>query len=283
MRVVGLSWTDWATPWASSKDEHVGTLCQLVTHLKEVLKEEKSLRERGELPSKQHALENERALADECPAPQFRRKTFKSLGTPTAQAAELAQDKVHLSPEQILEAAQQRRAELEAAGDIDWVSDQQPYPTGQGPTPGKDLVGKTIEVRWRYRHVETGQPVYIWCEGVVEKVLVAPRTYNVHHSICSAAYCSACLCAKVADGEKDKATARCKKILPAGVVQIRWAADVEYDEEETLVWSVLKPAGFNRDVHLGWRFAACELKRSEAAQTASRSTTAIAGCARKKK
>lgn len=51
-------------------------------------------------------------------------------------------------------------------------------------------------------------------------------------------------------------------------MQIRWAADVEYEEEESLVWSVLKPAGFNKDVHLGWRYAACELKRMEAAKQA---------------
>ncbi|KAL1502961.1 hypothetical protein AB1Y20_011032 [Prymnesium parvum] len=255
IRVVGLSWTDWATPWGSSKDDNIGTLSQLVAHLKEVLKEESSLRARGELPSKQRALESTIWLAEECPAPQFKRKTFKALGTPTAQAEALAQDQVRLSPAEVLGAAQKRRAELEAAGEIDWVSDRQPYPTGQGPVPDKSLVGKTLEVRWRYRHVETGQPVYIWCEGIVEKV---------------------------ADGEKDKATARCKRTLPAGVVQIRWAADIEYDEEETLVWSVLKPSGFNKDVHLGWRFAASELKRMEAAKEARKAKGASKARAAKK-
>ncbi|KAL1525976.1 hypothetical protein AB1Y20_020802 [Prymnesium parvum] len=237
MRVVGLSWTDWATPWGSSKDDNIGTLSQLVAHLKE------------------RALESTIWLAEECPAPQFKRKTFKALGTPTAQAEALAEDQVRLSPAEVLGAAQKRRAELEAAGEIDWVSDRQPYPTGQGPVPDKSLVGKTLEVRWRYRHVETGQPVYIWCEGVVEKV---------------------------ADGEKDKATARCKRILPAGVVQIRWAADIEYDEEETLVWSMLKPSGFNKDVHLGWRFAASELKRMEAAKEARKAKGASKARAGKK-
>lgn len=65
----------------------------------------------------------------------------------------------------------------------------------------------------------------------------------------------------MADGHKDKASARCRKILPAGALQIKWAADVEYDEQETLVWSILKPAAFNRDVHLGWRFTGEEVKR----------------------
>jgi hypothetical protein len=33
----------------------------------------------------------------------------------------------------MLIAAQRRRADLEAAGKIDWVADRQPHPTGQGP------------------------------------------------------------------------------------------------------------------------------------------------------
>lgn len=174
MRVVGLSWTDWSTPWGSSKDENVGTLPQLVAHLKEVLTEEKSLRARGELPSQERALQSADLLAQECPAPQFKRKTFKALGTPTAQADELSNDRVDISSADVLAAARKRREELEAAGEIDWVSDRQPFPTGQGPVPDKSIVGKTLEVRWRYRHLETGEPVYIWCEGVVEKVCASP-------------------------------------------------------------------------------------------------------------
>lgn len=167
MRVIGLSWTDWKTPWSSSTDEnYVGTVGQLRKHLEEVLEEESNLHRRGELPSK------EEALAAECPAPQFRRKSFKSLGTPTVQAAELADDKVDISPEEVLAAALERRRELEAQGEIDWVSDRQPYPTGQGPVPNKALIGKKIEVRWRYRHVTTGEPVYIWCEGEVVQVSI---------------------------------------------------------------------------------------------------------------
>lgn len=100
------------------------------------------------------------------------------------QALELSNDEVDLTSEDVLAVAQKRRAELEAAGEIDWVSDRQPYPTGQGPTPGKDLIGKKLEVRWRYRHVETGEPVYIWCEGEVVQVLYLsmPSTSGVHAS-----------------------------------------------------------------------------------------------------
>lgn len=71
---------------------------------------------------------------------------------------------------------------------------------------------------------------------------------------------------QVADGETDKKSARCKKLLPAGAVRIKWPADIEYDEEETFVWSILNPSNFNKDVHLGWRFAPSEVKKMEGAQ-----------------
>lgn len=170
MRVVGLSWCEWRTPWSSSTDEHVGSVDQLYTHLKEVLTREKELNLRGELPSRERALASKEALAEECPAPLLQRKTFKALGTPTLQADALSSSRIELSAEEILVLAQRRRAELEAAGEIDWVCDRQPYNTGQGPVPDKELLGKFLEIRWRYTHKVTGQPVYIWCEGEVVQV-----------------------------------------------------------------------------------------------------------------
>lgn len=131
MRSVGLSWTDWHTPWSSSKDEYVGSEQQLLSHLKEVINEETSLEQRGLLPSKEKALQSSADLLAECPPPQLKRKTFKSLGTPTVQATELSADKIDLSSEEIAAAAKKRREELELRGEIDWVADRQPYPTAQ--------------------------------------------------------------------------------------------------------------------------------------------------------
>ncbi|KAL1507330.1 hypothetical protein AB1Y20_008176 [Prymnesium parvum] len=74
-----------------------------------------------------------------------------------------------MSQADLLAAAQKRRGELEAAGEIDWVSDRQPYAVGQGPTPDNNLIGKKLEVRWRYQMIETGEPTYMWCEGEVVK------------------------------------------------------------------------------------------------------------------
>ena len=52
--------------------------------------------------------------------------------------------------------------------------------------------------------------------------------------------------------------------LPWGAVRVRWAADEDFDERETYVWSVLKPCDFNRNVHLGWRFDAEQLAKDRA-------------------
>jgi len=52
----------------------------------------------------------------------------------------------------------------------------------------------------------------------------------------------------MADGASTKRTARCTTILPRGAVRIKWPADVEFDEEEVFVWSILSPDDFNKDV-----------------------------------
>lgn len=78
-------------------------------------------------------------LAAECLAPQLKRKTFETLGTPTLQARELELYKVRIvrTPEQIMNVAQKRRRdELEALAEIYIVTDRQPYPNGQG-TPSQ--------------------------------------------------------------------------------------------------------------------------------------------------
>lgn len=77
MRVVGLSWSNFTVAWSSSNDETIGTVSELQEHLKGLLDEEQRLLSLGSLPSKTGPI------ADECPTPQLRRKTFKMLGTPT--------------------------------------------------------------------------------------------------------------------------------------------------------------------------------------------------------
>ena len=179
-------------------------------------------------------------LPSECPEPLMSRKTFKQLGTPTVQADTLSDLRIELSSEEVQAAAVLRRKVLEEAGEIDWVQDRQPP---EGTVQLDDtLVGAMLEVRWRYRHKVTGKPVYIWCTSEVMQV---------------------------ADGGSTKKTERCKKILPRGAVRLKWPADVEFDEDESFVWSFLKPNSFNKDVHLGWRLDAKELIQREAAAQAA--------------
>lgn len=65
---------------------------------------------------------------------------------------------------------------------------------------------------------------------------------------------------EVSDGTIRKSK-RSSATHPAGAVRIRWPADADYDERETLVWSILNPADWCKDVHLGWRWAASELEK----------------------
>ena len=76
--------------------------------------------------------------------------------------------------------------------------------------------------------------VYIWCSGEV---------------------------VEVADGKTTKKSPRCKSPLPWGAVRIKWPEDKDRDEPESFVWSVLKPADWNEDVHLGWRYDAAQLAK----------------------
>ena len=79
---------------------------------------------------------------------------------------------------------------------------------------------------------------YIWCQGEV---------------------------VQIADGKTDRKSPKTKKPLPWGAVRIKWPADSAFEESEAFVWSVLKPADFNQNVHLGWRYAPSELAKLRAA------------------
>ena len=74
-------------------------------------------------------------------------------------------------------------------------------------------------------------------------------------------WCSSGQVVEIADGKTTKQSKRHKSPLPWGAVRIRFPEDKERDEAEHFVWSVLKPADFNRNVHLGWRFDAAQLAK----------------------
>ena len=99
-------------------------------------------------------------------------------------------------------------------------------PKDQAPAFDQDLVGKWIEVRWRYTDKDTGEYIYIWSPGKV---------------------------VRVADGLTDKTTKMGKKLLPAGAVLWAWEADAEFDEEPVANHK------FNEQVWYGWRLDPREL------------------------
>ena len=246
MRVIGLGFVEFKPAWSSSKDAQIGTVADLTSLLEEILDEE---RERSAC----------RELPEVAVVPIMKRKSFKELGTPTVQAKELATTLKSFSEEEILEKAEAKRMELEAAGEIDIVGDSQQ----EDPPPINDaLVGTELEVCWRYWRVPTEEElakgekrkkigVPIWCEGTVS--LIANGTTTT----------------------ENPENARCKKLAAAGAVRIKWPADPARNEPEMYTWSILQEANWNKDGHLGWRFTTAELrKRAEAEEAVAEAIAA---------
>lgn len=103
-------------------------------HLEQVLEAEKALVQRGELPCKSTALSSAEALAAECPTPQMRRKTLKTLGTPTVQAAALSSDVTELSADDVLAAALRKRASSSRPREkLTWSATVSHMMQGKGP------------------------------------------------------------------------------------------------------------------------------------------------------
>ena len=187
---------------SSGKDETIGTVEDLTALLEEIPMEERERDCCGELP--------EAAVV-----PVMKRKAFKELGDLTAQAAELAVTIKELSNEELLALAEAEHQRLEEAGELDGVGDEQ---GDDAPTLDESIIGSQLEVCWRYWRPPTDEEkaggekrkkigVKIWCEGTVEQV---------------------------ANGTTDKESARCKNLLKAGAVRIRWPADAAHNEPESL-------------------------------------------------
>lgn len=90
-----------------------------------------------------------------------------------------------MSSAELLQQAMKRRKELELAHEIDLVEDRQP-PSSQVPLDNS-LLGVELEVRWRYRNEDTGEPVYIWVSG--EVVQACLLTCGCLHLLSTAPLC----------------------------------------------------------------------------------------------
>ena len=175
------------------------------------------------------------------------RKVFKPLGTLTPAAAALASPFLELNEDELRERVAVRRQQLIAEGEIDDLEDEQRDLAA--PPLDDSLIGWRIEVRWRYWRPATEADrqkhkvqEYIWCEGEVVALTAA---------------------------ESVKINPKLKKEDIAGetAVRIRWPRDAERDEPEQCIWTVLKPADWCQQVHLGWRYAAASLQRLERERT----------------
>jgi len=228
MRVLGLGWSQFATRWSSKADSRIGS----VAHLQKLLVDELLPFEMAERRLKK--------LPTEAAPPQSLQKEARSLGALDADAVEV-EKKTLFSTEELRRKSDEAMQRRVADGTADDVEALQP-PKDQAPAFDQDLVGKWIEVRWRYTDKDTGEYIYIWSPGKV---------------------------VRVADGLTDKTTKMGKKLLPAGAVLWAWEADAEFDEEPGEKWLTLRKDKFNEQVWYGWRLDPRELvaRQPGAAQT----------------
>lgn len=218
MRVLGLGWTQYATRWSSQADQRIGTVSHLQELLEEIIVEERAQRRLKRLPT-------------EAALPNQLDQNLGQLGTADADAAAIERRCVFslAELERKAQLAMERRA---AAGVSDSLEDLNAGVNGGlAPAFDQSLVGKQIEVLWKYVDAETQQPHLIWASGRV---------------------------ARVADGLTDKRSARARNLLPAGAVLWQWDADPEFDERAGEKWLVLLPSKWNSQVLYGWRYDARE-------------------------
>ena len=231
MRVLGLGWTQFATRWSSQADERIGT----VAHLKALLV--------GELLPEEATLRLQKRLPTEAAPPHHSARDLGCLGTKDADALEL-ESKALFSASELKTKAEAAVARRVAAGISDDVEGRQP-PTA--PAFDQQLVGKRLEVLWKYTDRDTGKPVMIWATGRV---------------------------ARVADGLTNTRSARARKILPAGALLWAWDADPEFGEKAGEQWLILLPKKWNTQQIYGWRFDPRELGGERARATVSRNVRA---------
>ena len=237
MRVLGLGWSQFATRWSSKADSCIGS----VAHLQKVLIDEL-------LPFETAERRLQRLPTEGAP-PQSLQKEARALGTLDADAVEI-EKKTLFSTEELQRKSDEAMQRRVADGTADDVEAVQP---SEAPAFDHNLVGKWIEVRWRYTDKDTGKYIYIWSPGKV---------------------------VRVADGLADTRTKQGKKLLPAGALLWAWEADPAFDEETGEMWLTLLKDKFNKQVWYGWRLDPRELvtEQPRAPQTPGAQWEVRRGC-----
>eukprot|EP00966_Prymnesium_polylepis_P133321 3081224-Prymnesium_polylepis.1 len=218
MRTKGLGWSQFATRWSSCSDASIGSVAHLkALLLDEIIPEELALKRRQQLPT------------EACP-PHLTSRDLPTLGELDADALAIEQ-RSFFSAAELKAKAEQECRRREVAGIWDNVEALNP---DEAPPFDNNLVGKWIEILWKYFDKDTKEPHLIWARGRV---------------------------VRVADGLTDKRSALARKLLPAGAVLWQWEADPEFDEKAGEQWMVLLPKKWKKQQHYSWRYDPAELAR----------------------
>eukprot|EP00966_Prymnesium_polylepis_P332779 7388258-Prymnesium_polylepis.1 len=181
MRVLGLGWTQYATRWSSSKDANIGSVAHLMELLEEIIS--------AEISAARHTAGTEKGLPTEAAPPQGEWRDSMQLGTLDADALEV-RSRTRFSSSELRQKAAARMQQRIELGISDTVEMMQPQ---DAPKFNQELVGKRLEVLWKYHEKETQTPHYIWCSGRVVRVadgLTDAKSKQGRRRSCRAARCS---------------------------------------------------------------------------------------------
>ena len=244
MRVLGLGWTQFATKWSTNKDCRIGTVKHLRALLVDTILPEESVPSSGGSSCRQRRRRPTSKRMT--PSGWARWISTRSRSNPryTSYYSHycyycLLAAALILSTTPLL--ALFSAAELDAKADAlmqrrvaAGISD--PWEAMQGlhaPEFNQELVGKRIEVCWKYFDRDTDKPVLIWTPGRV---------------------------VRVADGLTDKRSKRARNVLPGGALLWAWDADEAFGETAGEQWLILLPQKWNPKTACvyGWRFDPCD-------------------------
>ena len=139
-------------------DSKIGTVAHLHELLKEIIAEEIVQRRLQQLPT-------EAALPQ-----QIRRGSGHNLGALDEDAQEI-EKRSHFDKDQLKILSDREMERRVEAGIADTVENMNGVAGATGaPAFDQQLVGKLLEVCWKYTNQETGEPMLIWSPGRVVRV-----------------------------------------------------------------------------------------------------------------